>query len=337
MHSTQPAGHGPQSVSDGMDEPQSLHGEAELDISDAFRVSMGSSNSFRTALSRASERVADHPSYSGSEDLAASEMFRGKRAGEASHDEEMSVGSPVRVSLPDNAAIARAAAMPTPQTAGVDAEQGRGQSRLTRGSLFTSAYNAAAKTYGWAWKNRDRIIEAGLNGLSPTVQGVGTITGHLRTYGAGVALGALDGLNQTATEIIRAYQIYRQPEKTHPQPDYLRAGNGVVNMVGAAIYGASSAGAINQYAGGAGAAVQGVSLVVKQFLPKDAGTYYPSLPTHYDPRVHEVAALRTNSAPGEGQSDRSSGSQSHVSHIDRQRLQARTPLPGPSNAVSRRR
>nr|WP_157527804.1 hypothetical protein [Kibdelosporangium sp. MJ126-NF4] len=258
-----------QNFADGMSEPQSPRSEAELDISDAVHESARSSCSGRT--------------------------------GEASYDEEMPAESPARVSLPDNATIAQ----------------------------------AAAKTYDWAWKNRERIIEAGLNGLSPVIQGVGTATGHVQTYGAGVALGALDGLNQTATEINRAYQIYRHPEENHPQPNYLRAGNGVLNMAGAALYGASSAGVLNQYVGGVGAVVQGASLVVKQFLRKDTETYYPALPTHHDPSVHEVAALRTNSAQGEGRAARSSGSQSPVSHVDSQRPQALTSRP--SSAVSRSR
>ncbi|GAB2835269.1 hypothetical protein [Streptomyces daliensis] len=141
-----------------------------------------------------------------------------------------------------------------------------------------------------------RALEATLEGLPLALQGIGTITRNLKAYGAGVAVNGIVGLKQVADEAGHAWQIYWHPDHIHPKPNYYKAASGVVNVVGAAVYGASSAGALSPALGGAGAIAQGVSYYAAKLLPQDAGTYYPPLPTHHGPVGPDVA--RPPLAPG---------------------------------------
>ncbi len=126
-----------------------------------------------------------------------------------------------------------------------------------------------------------RILEASLEGLPAALQGIGTITRNLKAYGAGVAINGMVGLKQVIEETQRCLQIYWHPDHIHPKPNYYKAASGVVNIAGATVYGASSAGILGPTLGGAGAIAQGLSYYTTTFLPQDAGTYYPPLPTHH--------------------------------------------------------
>lgn len=125
-----------------------------------------------------------------------------------------------------------------------------------------------------------RALEAGLEGLPLVIQGVGTMTKSLKAYGAGVALNGLVGLKQTVDESQRFLEIYWHPDQINPKPNYFRLGSGLLNVAGAAAYGASGTGLLNAYIGGAGAIAQGISYYSTQLLPQDAGMYYPPLPSH---------------------------------------------------------
>ncbi|GAA2637493.1 hypothetical protein [Streptomyces axinellae] len=125
-----------------------------------------------------------------------------------------------------------------------------------------------------------RTLEAGLEGLPLIVQGIGTMTKSLKAYGAGVALNGLVGLKQTVDESQRFLEIYWHPDQINPKPNYFRLGSGLLNVAGAAAYGASSTGLLSAYVGGAGAIAQGISYYSTQLLPQDAGMYYPALPSH---------------------------------------------------------
>ncbi|WP_331740326.1 hypothetical protein OG613_45960 (plasmid) [Streptomyces sp. NBC_00015] len=125
-----------------------------------------------------------------------------------------------------------------------------------------------------------RIFEASLEGLPCVLQGAGTITKNLKVYGTGVALGGMVGLKQVVDEAHRYLRIYWDPDHVHPKPNYYKAGGGMANIAGAAIYGASGVGILGPVAGGAGAIVQGLSYYATKLLPQDAGTHYPSLPVY---------------------------------------------------------
>ncbi|MFD9286686.1 hypothetical protein ACFWD7_58260 [Streptomyces mirabilis] len=129
-----------------------------------------------------------------------------------------------------------------------------------------------------------RILEASLEGLPVALQGIGTITRNLKAYGAGVAINGMVGLKQVIDETQRYLQIYWHPDHIHPKPNYYKAASGVVNIAGATIYGASSAGILGPTLGGAGAIAQGLSYYTTKLLPQDAGTYYPPLPVHHHQR-----------------------------------------------------
>ncbi|MFJ4685842.1 hypothetical protein [Streptomyces sp. NPDC088789] len=125
-----------------------------------------------------------------------------------------------------------------------------------------------------------RFIEASLEGLPLALQGVGTIGKDLRVYGAGVAINGVVGLKQVIDEAQRHLRIHWDPDHIHPKPNYYKVGSGVINIAGAAVYGASSAGVLSPALGGAGALVQALSYYTTKLLPQDAGTYYPPLPVH---------------------------------------------------------
>lgn len=125
-----------------------------------------------------------------------------------------------------------------------------------------------------------RILEASIEGIPLALQGIGTITKNLKAYGTGVATNGLVGVIQVAGEAQRYVQIYWHPDHIHPKPNYYKAASGLVNVAGAVVYGASSAGVLSPALGGAGAVAQGFSHYAAKLLPQDAGTYYPSLPTH---------------------------------------------------------
>ena len=134
-----------------------------------------------------------------------------------------------------------------------------------------------------------RTLEAGLEGLPLVIQGIGTMTKSLKAYGAGVALNGLVGLKQTVDESQRFLEIYWHPDHINPKPNYFRLGSGLLNVAGAAAYGASSMGLLSAHIGGAGAIAQGISYYSTQLLPQDAGMYYPALPSHA-PAPHSPAA-----------------------------------------------
>ncbi|MFD5065136.1 hypothetical protein [Streptomyces sp. NPDC058394] len=125
-----------------------------------------------------------------------------------------------------------------------------------------------------------RIADASREGFPLILQGVGTIAGNAKIYGAGIAVNGLVGLQQVVDEAERCLKIYWHPEDAHPNPNYYKIGAGIVNMAGAAVYGAYSAGVLGPVAGGAAAITQGLTYYASNLLPQDAGNYCPPLPTH---------------------------------------------------------
>ncbi|WP_329538530.1 hypothetical protein OG568_61120 (plasmid) [Streptomyces sp. NBC_01450] len=144
------------------------------------------------------------------------------------------------------------------------------------------------------------ILEASIEGLPYVFQGAGTIAKNLKVYGTGLAIAGTVGLKQVADEAHRYLQIYWDPDHIHPKPNYYKAGSGLVNIAGAAVYGASGVGLLGPVAGSAGAIAQGLSYYATKLLPQDAGTHYPSLPLyHRQDRARGNAHPQTSLPPNE--------------------------------------